>query len=212
MERATIKQAEILFGRNFIGSQQLKLLFERIGINDNIKKIEIPEITYSYQELSDKKQDYILVLGIPKWGNITLSIESFKFFFGTDPDKNEPCFYNQDWYIQEDFIKSTLELRWYLIKKEAIDRSRAIQPDELLKLNYQFPSAILCTYTFFAYYYSNKEYLWFHDFIWCNDKDHNGDRIYIGRYNDIDGINKNGFSIHRHLSLRNCYASSNMIL
>lgn len=49
------------------------------------------------------------------------------------------------------------------------------------------------------------EKLWYHDFVWCSDVDHNGDRIYVGKYNDIDGVNKDGFSIHRHLALRLCY-------
>ena len=81
------------------------------------------------------------------------------------------------------------------------------QPTELLKEHISFPSAILCVYTFFAYYYAQKGLLWYHDFIWCSDTDHNGDRIYVGKYHDVDGVNKNGFSIHRHLALRNCYAS-----
>lgn len=52
--------------------------------------------------------------------------------------------------------------------------------------------------------------LWKHDFVWCSDMDHNGDRIYVGKYHDISGVNKNGFSIHRHLALRECYASINL--
>ena len=74
----------------------------------------------------------------------------------------------------------------------------------------KFPSAILCVFTFFAYYYSYNQMLWYHDFVWCEDVDHNGDRVYVGKYHDVDGINKNGFSIHRHLALRPCYASVNI--
>ena len=78
---------------------------------------------------------------------------------------------------------------------------------ELLNENINFPTAILCVYTFFAYYYARKELLWHHDFVWCSDTDHNGDRIYVGKYHDVDEVNKNGFSIHRHLALRNCYGA-----
>ena len=60
-------------------------------------------------------------------------------------------------------------------------------------------------------YFARKEYLWWHDFVWCSDVDHNGDRIYVGKYHDIDGVNKNGFSIHRHLALRPCYGSVDYI-
>lgn len=40
---------------------------------------------------------------------------------------------------------------------------------------------------FFAYCFANEEYLWFHDFVWTQDVDHNDDRIYVGKYHDIDG-------------------------
>lgn len=92
-------------------------------------------------------------------------------------------------------------------KKNVIESSRAVQPLELLNENINFPTAILCVYTFFAYYYARKELLWHHDFVWCSDTDHNGDRIYVGKYHDVDEVNKNGFSIHRHLALRNCYGA-----
>ena len=107
----------------------------------------------------------------------------------------------------ETFIYDTLDLRWFLLKKNVIESSRAVQPLELLNENINFPTAILCVYTFFAYYYARKELLWHHDFVWCSDTDHNGDRIYVGKYHDVDEVNKNGFSIHRHLALRNCYGA-----
>ena len=181
MERIAIGQAKELFGSHFIGWDELKPLLEKLGLS--LSSIRIPDIHY------------------------TLSIANFRNCFGVNPDISEPCFYNQDWYMNEKFIHDTLELRWYLLKKDAIEDSRAVQPTELLKEHISFPSAILCVYTFFAYYYAQKGLLWYHDFIWCSDTDHNGDRIYVGKYHDVDGVNKNGFSIHRHLALRNCYAS-----
>lgn len=113
--------------------------------------------------------------------------------------------------MNEDFIYKTLDLRWYLLKRDVLEDSRAVQPDELLKNNVIFPNAILCVYTFWAYYYARHVKLWYYDFVWCNDTDHNGDRIYVGKYHDIDGMNKDGFSIHRHLALRNCYSSINCL-
>ena len=128
-----------------------------------------------------------------------------------NPDVSEPCLYNQDWYLKEDFIDVNLHTRWFLVKKDVFDESRAVAPEELISQKLNFPSAILCAYTFFAYYYARNEYLWWHDFVWCSDTDHNGDRIYVGKYHDVDGVNKNGFSIHRHLGLRSCYGSVNYI-
>ena len=97
-----------------------------------------------------------------------------------------------------------MEDGWFLIRKNVYEDSRAVQPAELMK-EYAFPSAIRCTYAFFAAWFTAGIRLWEHDFVWCSDTDHNGDRIYVGKYHDIDGVNKNGFSIHRHLALRPCY-------
>lgn len=206
MERATIKDARNIFGNNFIGIEELKPFFFKVGIKDTGNTL-VPEINYSTEELHKYSQGYILILGLPKISNTELSIGTLRKVFGVNSDISQPCFYNQDWYLKEDFINKTLKNRWYLIKKEVLEESRSVQPVELLNQNLSFPSAVLCTYTFFANYYANNELLWYHDFVWCSDVDHNGDRIYVGKYHDIDGVNKNGFSIHRYLGLRNCYGS-----
>lgn len=209
MERVTIEHAKQLFGDNFVGLDEQKSLFDKMGFSCD--GIIVPEITYSLADLQEHSKDYILILGLPRVNNVFLSIQTFRECFGIDPDKSEPCLYNQDWYLHEDFIHSTLESCWYLLKKNILEDSRAVQPMELLKHNISFPSAILCVYTFFAYYYANGELLWYYDFVWCSDTDHNGDRIYVGKYYDVAGVNKNGFSIHRHLELRECYGSIQVI-
>ena len=209
MERTTIEQAKLLFGSNFIGSDELKPLFERMGFL--FSSIQMPEIQYSLDDLKKYSKDYILILGISELEGTKLSIANFRECFGMNSAISEPCFYNQDWYMNEEFIHDSLQLRWYLLRKNEIESSRAVQPTELLKEHINFPTAILSVYTFFAYYYAKKEILWHHDFIWCNDTDHNGDRIYVGKYHDVDGVNKNGFSIHRHLALRKCYAAIKQI-
>ena len=205
MERVTIEKAERLFGNNFVGLEELRPLFEKMRLS--YVSVQVPIIQYSYDELLKYSKDYVLILGIPELNNTPLSIQTFRNIFGVEPNLSTPCFYNQDWYLNEDFINKTLELRWYLLKKDVLEGSRAIQPNELLNSNVAFPDAILCVYTFWAYYFAQHVMLWFYDFIWCNDTDHNGDRIYVGKYHDIDGINKDGFSIHRHLALRNCYGA-----
>lgn len=205
MEGITIKKAKDIFGANFIGLNELTPFLT--SIESQIIDIKVPKIHYSEETLIECAKDYILILGIPEIKGEKINILMLRNLLGLNPDESEPCFYNQDWYLQEEFIHSTLELRWYLLKKNVIEETRSIQPVVLLERTINFPNAILCTYTFFAYYYANKEFLWVHDFIWCSDFDHNGDRIYVGKYYDIDAINKNGFSIHRHLALRNCYAA-----
>ena len=49
--------------------------------------------------------------------------------------------------------------------------------------------------------------LWNYDYVWCKDRDNTGDQIYVGRYTDPDGINADGFEIHRHLSIKKSYGA-----
>lgn len=197
----TIREAKEIFGNSFIGPDELA----RCNFIDDLTSIPIPEIPYSYSELEIRKNDYILILGANTILNgRPVTIRNLISIFGKNPDVSEPCFYNQDWYEKEDFIDISMKPGWHLIRKNVYEESRAVQPDEL-KEKFAFPKAVTCTYTFFVMWIVQDEKLWNLDFVWCDDLDHNGDRIYVGKYHDIDGINKNGFSIHRHLALRPCY-------
>ena len=184
-----------------IGPEELRNIQ---ALNLRIPEI-IPEIPFTEEELKAKKNDYLLVFGVSVFNDGTpVTIRNLKKRFGKDPAISEPCFYNQDWYDKEHFIDIPMEDGWFLIRKNVYEDSRAVQPAELMK-EHAFPSAITCTYAFFTAWYVCGIRLWEHDFVWCRDTDHNGDRIYVGKYHDIDGVNKNGFSIHRHLALRPCY-------
>ena len=187
--------------KNIIGPEELKAIREMgLRIPENV-----PEIPFSPEELEKKKDDYLLVLGVSTFADGTkVTIRNLRERFGLDPEVSEPCFYNQDWYVREDFIDRPLEDGWFLIRKNVYEDSRAVQPAELMKAH-EFPPAVRCTYAFFAAWFALGIRLWEHDFVWCSDTDHNGDRIYVGKYHDIDGVNRNGFSVHRHLALRPCY-------
>ena len=203
-----IEDAKRLFGNNLIGIEEQKPFFKAMGFSDI--EIQNKQIEYSDSDLwKVAKEDYILLYGVEQVNDKRISLRFLRERFGVNPDVSEPCLYNQDWYLKEDFIDITLNNRWYLIKKEVFEDSRAVMPGDLTQRGLNFPPAILCGYTFFAYYFARNEYLWWHDFVWCRETDHNGDRIYVGKYHDIDGVNKNGFSIHRHLALRPCYGSVN---
>ena len=79
MERVTIEQAKILLGNNFIGLDELRPLFTRMGgLYDGI---EIPEIGYSWFELQQHSNDHILILGLSELDNIKLSIHFLKELF-----------------------------------------------------------------------------------------------------------------------------------
>lgn len=203
MERTTsIAEAKQILGLNFIGPDELELIANKMGI-----KIpsEIPIIPYDLEDLKNKKNDYILIIGASKMNNgKPLTLRALRDHFGINPDISEPCFYNQDWYLKESFIEKPLVSKWFLIRKNVFQESRGKNPDEI-KNHYSFTSAILCAYSFFVYWFHANECLWKHDFVWCNDLDANNDRIYVARYFDPAGLSKNGFSIHRHLRLKENY-------
>lgn len=179
-----------LYGKNFIGYDDL--IQTRLKLNcSNV------DINIDMEILKKFKDNHILILGSKN------SIMDLRNIFGLEGD---PCFYNQDWYLKENFVTEPLENKWYLVQKDLIERGKTSKEVKL-----PLPSAILTTYTFFMYYLINKEILWKHDYIWNSDLDSNGDQIYTGRYCDAKGINRNGFSIHRYLTVTKNYGFINYI-
>ncbi len=203
MERGTSQlEARELFGINFIGVDELLEIKNKFPLE--IPNV-IPEINISKEILNMSKETHILILCIERFNNQDLNILNLREFFGISIHC-KPNFYNQDWYLKEDFAVNSLNVEWKLIKKNVIEDSMGVLP-EVLSESINFPSAILCTYTFFTYYLCRNIVLWEHNFVWCRDLDYNGDRIYVGKYTDLVGLNNNGFSIHRHLKIRNIYGA-----
>ena len=129
--------------------------------------------------------DYILILGIKKLNdNSSLNLKKLVSIFGFKSSSNNASFYNQDWYYKEKFTETCLSDKWYLVQKKVIDKTRGINPESLNDKD--LPSSILCAYTFFSWWLLRKELLWKNDFIWCSDQDRHGDRIYVGKYLDLD--------------------------
>lgn len=195
-------------GENFLGPQELEPIRKALGL-PNFS--DVPPIPYALDLLKRHRKDSILILGAThdrRGRRLTLSL--MKKAFGADPALSEPCFYPQDWYQRERFANAvTLDSKWYLLRRNVQNASRGQEPrvlERTLPRNDVFPPAVLTAFAFFAYFlHTGGTALWVHDFIWCADKDANGDRIYTGRYRDPAGLSKNGFSVHRHLSIRRCY-------
>jgi hypothetical protein len=186
---------------NKIGPEELKQLPFIRGATFNA-----PVIPFSQDTLRAHEKTHILIYT----PNVPITLVRMREIFGTDPSKSEPCMYGQDWYLKEEFANQTLDGAWHLIPKMVREDARGKQPDDVEKAldHEQFPTAITLAFTFFAWRLLMNETLWKHDFLWCRDRDHQGDRIYVGRYEDPEGINKNGFNIHRHLSLRAGYSAA----
>ena len=187
-----------------ISTLELRPLLEALDLSG----AKVPEAPVPFDDVTLKKAEqegYILIWCPSSIGGQVITLRFLRDRFGIDPAVSEPCFYNQDWYLAESLMERPLDGAWHLVKKTITEESRAVQPGDLLAGGYHFPPAVVCAWTFLAWYFARKEYLWWHDFVWCDDTDHNGDQVYVGKYHDIDGVNKNGFSIHRHLALRPCY-------
>lgn len=201
MNHVSYDNARLIMGKNIIGPEELSCIkLMRFKIPE-----QLPVISFSMDELLNKKDDYLLILGLSNFDNgEKVTIRNIKASLEKNVSVSEPCFYNQDWYERENFIDCQMREGWFLIRKNVYEESRGVFPQELIN-KFTFPSAVSCVYAFFTAWLTKDIRLWYHDYVWCIDTDHNGDRIYVGKYHDVDGINKDGFSIHRHLSLRSCY-------
>ena len=191
-----------------IGPEELQKMLAPFSFRD----LDAPEVPFRADVLEAHVDTHILVFTPSAFADGTpVTINEIRERMGIDPENSEPCMYNQDWYLKEDFAsKETPDGKWHLIRKEVLEEARAKRPEEIeaaLATDESFPSAVTLTFAFFAYWFATGgERLWNHDFLWCRDRDHNGDRIYVGRYEDPTGTNKDGFNIHRHLALRPSYS------
>lgn len=203
----TCEEAKKIMGKHYIGPEMFLDIQKRFPIS---LPARIPAIPYTAQILTRLRKEYLLVLGTSSFQDgVSITVNRIRELMGTDQVVSEPCMYNQDWYLKEPFAnKTTLKPRWYLVQKEVIKKTRGVDPKHAVRLlpkHSELPSAILLAYTFFVYYAATGKMLWKHDFLWCSDRDKNGDQIYVGRYEDPKHMNKNGFNIHRHLSIRPSY-------
>ena len=197
-----ISRAKEIMGTNFIGIDELEKIQLDFPVDIDFTE---PEIEYKEEELIKKRNTHVLALCVPSFDNgesITIKniIKRFEHV-------KKPCFYNQDWYINEAFINKPLILKWCLVAKELLPDSRGLAPT-IIGERFALFSACELVYIFFVYYFHSKgEKLWENDYVWCTDVDDKGDQIYIGRYTDASGFNSDGLEIHRHLKIKTNYGA-----
>ena len=194
-------KARKILDKNFIGTEEL------VKIQNNFSVLipkSVPEIPFDESTLESKKLTHVLLLcPIYFADGITITIKSIKQKISEF--NGIPCFYNQDWYLNEQFINKPLVVKWLFVSKSILDESRAMPADKVVS-TYKLNSAVEITFAFFANYFVNDgEKLWNNDYVWCSDIDDKGDQIYVGRYTDASGLNADGFEIHRHLRIKKNY-------
>ncbi len=202
-------EARALFGSAFLGSDELS----RVARVFTLGHVVAPAISFEEETLHACSASHLLLFAPPVHADGSpVTIKSLRNLFGVDPEVSQPCFYNQDWYLLEEFAGAPLDARWHLLAKEVMVSARGQDPEAIrsaLRADQVFPTAAVCAFAFLAYWFvSGGCRLWSHDFLWCRDFDHQGDRIYVGRYEDPAGVNKPGFNIHRHLSLRSVHSAA----
>ena len=202
----TPKIAKEILGAQYLGPLELRTLPFTVAE-------AAPAVPYSRELLRARRDSHILVFTPETYADgAPITLNSLREKFGVDPHVSEPCMYNQDWYLKEDFAaRRTLDGKWHLIQKKVRDDARAKPPEDIEKIlkSEGFSTAVTYAFAFFAWWFARGgERLWEHDFVWCSDRDHNNDRVYVGCYEDPSSINKNGFNIHRHLSLRPAYSAA----
>lgn len=208
--------AKRIMGEGFIGCAEIESKAGAMNLaadgNYTLEKYPIP---FTQARLEQFKNTHILFFVIPIHKDGTpVTILSLRNIFGTDPSVMEPCFYNQDWYLKEKFVHQQLEAGWFLLSRALLDTTRGKRVDEIKSLSQtevNFPTAVLCTYFFFLSYLVFGRPVWKNDYIWNVDTDNQGDQIYTGRYIDPSGTNKNGWEIHRHLSIKQNYGALHLI-
>ena len=140
-----VEEAKWIMGNSFIGIDELKSVPE--GFKIKADSIEIP---FSVEELSLKKGTHVLIYCPQDFADGTaISIQSIR----TNIEKmgcKTPVFYNQDWYLKEDFYKVVIERpHWLLLQKTVDDSTRGVLPEKI-EAQYYLPIAAELTFAFFC--------------------------------------------------------------
>jgi hypothetical protein len=199
---ASHSEARRIMGPNFLGPEEINCTGLDFLYNSGSRSL--PSLPFKAEFLQSVAESHILIFGYKRtFSEELITLEFLRSKFSAEDFSKAPRFYSQDWYVKERFfLDEVLDNKWYLIKKKSIENLNGENPEVVCDNQSLFPKAILVAYTFFIWYFHKKgEILWKNNYIWCSDIDSRGDRIYVGRYSDVHGLSRDGFSIHRHLKL-----------
>lgn len=198
-ELNTLKSA---FGKNFIGPDEINSASKILHFLPHISSHSIQAPKTPITELLNYTETHYLFYlpAVNRFGD-PLTLMSIKRQIHELNGTININFYNQDWYHYQAFANEKLSNdHWVILRKEIYPDSKGKLPTIPEKL----PKALEITLAFFLYGAVFGEIIYGSQYIWCQDKDDYGDMIYVGHYNA--GINsKNGFEIHRHLSIKSNY-------
>lgn len=156
----SLHRAREIMGANFHGPDQVAEHFRVRFTEPELEKLRFMPFTTA--TLESCKDTHVLVAGYP------LSILEVK-------KRAKPHFWNQDWYNGEAFAKKTKpELRWYLVRKQAVKDSFSKTWTEQLTLLPEgeiVPKACVMVYTIILHFLTTGERLFEKDYVRCEDVD-----------------------------------------
>lgn len=202
-------RARRMFKGSVVGSTELAGIAPRLKL---MFPFVAPQVPFKDETMARCSHKHLLIYtpAVHADGR-PISIKSMRDILGTNPGEREPCFYNQDWYLNEEFAARPLDSKWHILDMDVSIHNRGIDPKDIMRgmrSREAFPYAVTAAFAFMAYHLLTGSQLWRCDYLWCRDKDHNGDQVYVGRYHDPEGFNLPGFNIHRHLALRPMHSTA----
>ncbi len=168
-------RAREIMGKSFLGVEKAVRHFGAVYTEEQLALLA--EIPFLEAVLEECKNTHILVAGFPM---TILGIRA------KAPGKNPKTFYSckDAWYNSQTFAKDEkVEVRWYLIRKQAAANSTSKNFDKqkaLLSKYEEVPRACELVYAVVLYFMATGERLLPNIYVRCSDMVSDGGRVYVG--------------------------------
>jgi hypothetical protein len=170
-------RAREIMGKNFLGVEEV---VRHYGATFSIEQLSLlANIPFSEAELEECKNTHVLVAGFPM---TILDIRK------KAPSKKPKTFYSYKdaWYNTQAFATDEqVEVRWYLIRKEAVANSTSKTYDEqkaLLSEHDEVPRACDLVYAIVLYFMAMGERLFPSIYVRTSSVDSDGFRVLVGLF------------------------------
>jgi hypothetical protein len=175
-------------GKNFLGIEETMRHFNAAFTQEELATLA--EIPFSETELEECKNTHLLVCGYP------MTILEIRAKAPSKKPKKTFYSYKDAWYNTQAFATNEkVGLRWYLIRKTAIENSFSKTFDDqkrLLGANDEVPRACELVYAVVLYFMVTGERLFETAYVRCIDLTSDGYRVNVGNF-DSDGLSVNNY-------------------
>jgi hypothetical protein len=185
-------RAREIMGRNFLGVEEAMRHYGEQFTEEQLAALA--EVPFSEAVLEECKNTHVLVAGFP------ISILDIR---AKAPNKKPKTFYSYKdaRYNNQAFATNEkVNVRWYLVRKEAVADSTYKTYDKqkaLLSEHEEVPRACELVYAVVLYFLAADERLFPNIYVRCSDVSSGGDRVYVG-YFDSDGLRVGYWGDYHH--------------